>query len=96
MRKSQKSKESKPDSIFRELGFSETESRNLLLRSQLMLATRKAITAKGLSQSEAAKILEVGQPRLSNLYNGKIDRFTIDALVNFLSRLDKKVKIVVE
>ena len=96
MRKSQKSKESKPDNIFRELGFSETESCNLLLRSQLMLATRKAIKAKRLNQIEAAKILEVGQPRISNLYNGKIDRFIIDAMVNFLSRLDKKVKIVVE
>ncbi len=69
---------------------------NLLLRAQLMLATRRAITAKGLSQTDAAMLLEIGQPRLSNLYNGKIDRFTIDALVNFLTLLDKKVKIIVE
>lgn len=84
------------DNIFRDLGFDEAESINLLARSELMMAIEKTIKDRKLTQTKAATILGVGQPRLSDLYNGKIERFTIDMLMKWLAKLGKQVTIKVE
>lgn len=55
---------------------------NMKLRSVLMIALKERITRAGLSQSEAAKVFGVTQPRVSDLTRGKIDLFGLDALVN--------------
>lgn len=55
---------------------------NMKLRSVLMIALKEHITRAGLSQSEAAKVFGVTQPRVSDLMRGKIDLFGLDALVN--------------
>ncbi len=71
--------------VFADLGFSPAESRNLQMRSQLMTALRKFIEREGWTQAEAAKRLNVSQPRISDLTRGKISRFSVDTLVNMLS-----------
>lgn len=55
---------------------------NMKLRSVLVIALKEHITRAGLSQSEAAKVFGVTQPRVSDLMRGKIDLFGLDALVN--------------
>ncbi len=55
------------------------------LRTLLMLALRDHIEQKGLSQAQAAKLLDVTQPRISDLMRGKIGLFAIDTLVNMLA-----------
>jgi predicted XRE-type DNA-binding protein len=57
------------------------EAENLKLRSSLMLALKRQIKNQGLTQAEAAKVLGVTQPRISNLLHGKIDLFGLDILV---------------
>ena len=54
----------------------------LRLRSGLMMALRAHIERVGLSQSEAAKLFGVTQPRVADLVRGKINLFGLDALVN--------------
>ena len=71
--------------VFVDLGFSSAESRNLRLRSQMMMALRKFIETEGLTQAGAAKRLKVSQPRVSDLTRGKISRFSLDTLVNMLT-----------
>lgn len=71
--------------VFADLGFSPAESRNLCIRSEMMTALRKFIQNEGLTQAEAAKLLKVSQPRISDLTRGKISRFSLDTLVNMLS-----------
>ena len=61
------------------------EAENMKLRAHLMLSIRQHIERKGLNQSEAAKLLGVTQPRISDLMRGKIDLFAIDTLVNMLA-----------
>jgi predicted XRE-type DNA-binding protein len=82
--------------LFADLGFSPTEARNLRLRTQMMTALRKFIEKEGLTQVDAAKLLKVSQPRVSDLICGKISRFSLDALVNLLSdaglEVDFKIK----
>ncbi len=58
------------------------EAENMKLRSALMMALKNHISRAGLSQAQAAKILGVTQPRVSDLMRGKISLFGLDALVN--------------
>jgi len=84
------------NNIYRDLGFPEAEAVNLLARAELMMTIEKTIKEKGLTQSTAAKLLGVSQPRLSDLYKGKLEKFTIDMLMKWLSKLGKHVTIKVE
>ena len=58
------------------------EAENMKLRSALMIALKQHVTRAGLSQSQAAKLLGVTQPRISDLLRGKINLFGLDTLVN--------------
>lgn len=57
------------------------------LKSKLMIIITKLIRENGWTQGEAAKELGVSQPRISNIFNAKIDMFSIDMLVEILGRL---------
>ena len=83
-------------SIFDDLGFDEAESENLKIRTSLMRSIEKYIHDNKLTQGVAAKLMGVYQPRISDLLQGKIDKFTIDMLVNMLSRLHVSVSLVVD
>jgi len=67
--------------VFRDLGFSLDEAEHLKVRADLMLGLQAEIEARGLKQGEAAKLLGVTQPRVSDLMCGRIDLFSIDTLV---------------
>ncbi len=55
---------------------------NMKLRSGLMIALAKHLDSSGLTQSQAAELFGVTQPRISDLIRGKINLFGLDALVN--------------
>jgi len=77
--------------IFEDLGFDVQESQNLLLRSQTMTALVHWYNASGLTQAAAAKTLGVTQPRFNQLLKGKIDIFSLDALVNMATNAGMRV-----
>ena len=81
--------------VFSDLGFPSEEAEYLKIRSTLMIHLRKTIEAKGMKQAEAAKLLGVTQPRVSDLYKGKIHLFSIDTLVDMLGRAGVHIKLVV-
>jgi predicted XRE-type DNA-binding protein len=60
------------------------QAENMKLRSALMMALKNHIAKTGLSQSEAAEMLGVTQPRISDLKRGKIGLFSLDTLVNMI------------
>ncbi len=66
---------------------------NLFIRGQLMIRLKKYIADNGLTQKHAADLMGVTQPRISDLIRGKIDRFTIDMLVNMLARAGINVEL---
>jgi predicted XRE-type DNA-binding protein len=61
------------------------QAANMKHRSALMMAISKHIKARGLSQTEAAKLFAVSQPRISDLMRGKINLFSIDTLIAMLA-----------
>jgi predicted XRE-type DNA-binding protein len=80
--------------VFLDLGFPPSEAENLLLRAQLM--SRIADAARGMSQREAAKLFGVTQPRLNDLLRGKINKFSLDALVIMLGQAGMRVELKVK
>ncbi len=66
---------------------------NLKIRARLMISLEREINRQELTQKAAAVMFGVSQPRISDLMKGKIDKFSIDMLVNMLAALGKDVRI---
>jgi len=81
--------------VFKDLGFSEDEAENLKIRADLMIELTQLIEAEGLTQAAAARLLGVSQPRISDLTRGKIDRFSVDTLIEMLGHAGASVSVVV-
>jgi predicted XRE-type DNA-binding protein len=91
--------------IFLDLGFDVEEAEQLhaesrrqinetlVLKEQLINELTKWMTENHLKQAQAAEILNVSRPRVSDLVNKKSNKFTFDTLLNMLSKVGKKVSI---
>lgn len=82
-------------SVWDALVESPEEAENLRLRSTLMREINRAVNAWNLPQKEAAQRLHLTQPRLNDLLKGKIDKFSLDALVNLLAGANLRIEIEV-
>lgn len=80
--------------VFADLGFSGAVAENLMLRAQLMSEIREMV--RGTTQALAAKRFGITQPRLNDLLRGKIDKFSLDALVNMLAAAGMRVELHVK
>jgi predicted XRE-type DNA-binding protein len=80
--------------VFRDVGFAAEEAENLLLRAQLMSEIREV--ARGMTQAQSAKRFGVTQPRINDVLRGKIDKFSLDALVNMLAKAGMRVEMRVK
>jgi predicted XRE-type DNA-binding protein len=80
--------------VFRDLGFAAEDAEHLAIRADLMIQIEKAIKSRGLKQGQAAKVMRVTQPRVSDLLRGRIDLFSTDTLIDMLARLGVRVRLV--
>lgn len=90
--------------VFADLGFEPAEAQALQAQSQRIISDKIAIKEKlmgelalwidteNLKQADAAQILGVTRPRVSDVINRKTPKFTIDALVDMLARTGKRVE----
>jgi predicted XRE-type DNA-binding protein len=83
------------ENIFDDLGFETTEAANLKIRSDLILDLQKYIKKQNWTQQEAANFFNETQPRISNLMNGDIERFSIDKLVQMIVKTGMQIKVEV-
>jgi len=91
--------------VFADLGFELEEAAALQAASQRIISEKLAIKeslmtelaawidAKELKQADAAQILGITRPRVSDVVNKKTIKFTIDALVDMLARTGKHVQL---
>ena len=94
--------------VFADLGFEPEQARVLKAASQRIISEKLAIKeslmtelagwieVEQLKQAEAAEILGVTRPRVSDLVNKKSIKFTIDALVDMLARTGKHVQLSIQ
>lgn len=82
--------------VFLDIGFAPDEAQNLHLRSELMSRIERFVRSSGLTQKACAARMGVTQPRLNDLLKGKIDKFSLDALVNMLGHAGMRVELRVK
>ena len=85
-----------PKNVFEAIGFDRADAASLKVRADLMLNLRKYIQANGWTQRQAAEFFGESQPRISNLMNGEIGRFSVDKLIKMLTRAGMQVDINVK
>lgn len=93
--------------VFADLGFAPDEAAALQRKSQRIISEKIAIKEflmaelanwmeqEHLKQSDAARILGVTRPRVSDVVNKKLPKFTIDALIDMLARAGRHVELTV-
>ncbi|EKN3560236.1 TPA: helix-turn-helix domain-containing protein [Yersinia enterocolitica] len=96
------------DNIFSDLGFSDAQASQLLAESnaeiEQALVMKKAlmtsiagwIKSEGIRQVDAATLLHVSRPRVSDIVNQKTEKFTLDSLVSMAGNIGKKVTLIIE
>ena len=71
-------------------------SEELLVKAELARRINGIIAAQNMTQSEAATLLGIDQPKVSALVNGKLSGFSTSRLFRFLNALGRDVEIVVK
>ncbi len=69
------------------------ESANMTMRSNLLMALQQKVEGWGVTQADAARRLGVTQPRLNDLLRGKINKFSLDMLLNLAIRAGISVRL---
>ena len=82
--------------VFRDIGFSPEEAQNLHLRSSLMTRIEDYYQKSGATQATAAKVLGLTTSRFNALLKGKINLFSLDALVNIAVRAGLRIELRVK
>lgn len=82
-------------SVWDALEDSPEQAENMKLRAELMTEIRQYVESLNMTQQAAAKSLGLTQPRLNELLRGRLDRFSLDKLVNVLARAGKHVTLTV-
>jgi predicted XRE-type DNA-binding protein len=79
--------------VFADLGLPFAEEKQTKVR--LAVAINKIIRDRQLSQTVAARRLRVNQPKVSALGNYRLEGFSVERLMKFLTALDRDVEIVI-
>jgi len=65
------------------------------VRSEVIMAIGERVRGWNTTQARAARRLGITQPRLNDLLQGKINKFSLDALLNLATRAGLKVSVAV-
>jgi predicted XRE-type DNA-binding protein len=79
--------------VFADIGFADAGERQA--KARLALELNKILKARKLRQVDAAKLLGIPQPKISALMNYRLDGFSVERLMNFLTCLSCDVEIAI-
>ena len=79
--------------VYEDLGFEDAKER--LAKAKLAMRIHDVIEQRKLKQVDAAALLEINQPKVSALMNGRLSGFSMERLIEFLNLLDQDVQIIV-
>lgn len=83
----------KYSSVFDAICDTPTQSANMKLRADLMIHISHIVKENNWTQQQAAKHCGLTQPRMNDLLKGKIDKFSLDALVNINACLGQNIHV---
>jgi predicted XRE-type DNA-binding protein len=84
------------DSIWEAIEDTPEDALNMRLRAELMAKIAERVREWGGTQREAAQRLGVTQPRLNDLLAGRINKFSLDALVNLTGPAHLHLELAIE
>ena len=79
--------------VFADLGYPDAAERQT--KTRLALAVNELLEARKLKQREMATLLSIPQPKVSALKNYRLDQFSVERLMEFLTALDQDVEIMI-
>ena len=79
--------------VFADLGYADAAERQI--KTRLALAVNELLKARKLRQREIAILLGVPQPKVSALNNYRLDQFSVERLMKFLTALNQDVEIMI-
>ena len=79
--------------VFADLGLPNAEEKHT--KARLAVAINQILAGQELSQVAAARRLKINQPKISALANYRLDGFSVERLMHFLTALDRDVEIVI-
>jgi len=79
--------------VFADIGLPNPEER--LAKADLAIRITEAIRARRLTQTQAARVLKIDQPKISRLLRGQLSGFSTERLMHFLTLLGRDVEITV-
>jgi predicted XRE-type DNA-binding protein len=91
MAKKQIDVETGSGNVFADLGYADAKERRL--KVELALEVNRILAQRGVIQAQAAKILGVRQPHVSDLARYRLSRFSVERLMEFLTQLGRDVEI---
>jgi predicted XRE-type DNA-binding protein len=77
--------------VFADLGYADAKERTLKVR--LALEVNRVLRERKLTQAQAGELLDIVQPHVSDLARYRLNRFSVERLMEFLTRLGKDVEI---
>lgn len=80
--------------VFADLGLPNPEED--LLKAKLVSKISDVIERRGLTQTEAGKLMQLPQPKVSELCNGRTETYSVERLYRLLTRLGVGVSVVLE
>jgi len=80
--------------VFADIGLKDAAEKQTRVR--LAVAINQIIEARHLSQTAAARLLGINQPKISALVNYRLEGFSVERLMHFLNALDLDVEIVIK
>ena len=80
--------------VYADLGYGDADE--MLIKAQLVTKIGEIIKRKGLTQTQAAQLLGMPQPKLSNLLSGRFRGISERRLIDCLTKLGRDVQIVVK
>jgi predicted XRE-type DNA-binding protein len=86
-------KEQRFASVWDAIEATPAEAASMKARSDVMMAVRKIVDGWKGTQTEAAKRLGISQPRLNDLLRGRINKFSLDALVDIADHAGLSVRV---
>lgn len=79
--------------VFEDLGFQDAAERQT--KTRLAFAVNELLKARKIKQREIAELLGIPQPKVSALKNYRLDQFSVERLMEFLTALNHDVEIMI-
>ena len=79
--------------VFADLGFADADERQT--KGRLAVAIHDIVRRRGLTQAKAAEQLGINQPKVSALSKYRLEGFSVERLIRFLTALNQDVEIVI-